>query len=57
MIRELENEIRNRIGKWIYGADQETLEDAAMQVLVNNHGNYPLLKLDYMVNWQVAFHK
>jgi hypothetical protein len=35
MIRELENEIRNRIGKWIYGADQETLEDAAMQVLVN----------------------
>lgn len=35
MIQGLETEIRNRVGKWIYGFDHETLEEVALQVLAN----------------------
>jgi competence/damage-inducible protein CinA-like protein len=32
-ILEIERELRHRLGDWIYGADQETLEEAALQAL------------------------
>jgi nicotinamide-nucleotide amidase len=34
MIRELEDTVRQRLGAWIYGADQETLEDVAIQAII-----------------------
>jgi len=37
MITKLEEQLRHRLGKWIYGADQETLEGSAMQSL-EKHG-------------------
>ncbi len=33
LIREVELEIRKRLGEWIYGADQETLEEVAFRAL------------------------
>jgi hypothetical protein len=33
MIQEIESQVRSRLGKWIYGIDQETLEQVAMQAL------------------------
>lgn len=33
MIQEVEKDIRNRLGKWIYGADQETLEEVALRAV------------------------
>ena len=33
LIAELESEVRNRLGSWIFGADGETLEEAAMRHL------------------------
>lgn len=37
MINKLEDELRHRLGKWIYGVDQETLEGSALQSL-EKHG-------------------
>jgi nicotinamide-nucleotide amidase len=33
MIAELEEVVRNRLGKWVYGVDGETLEEVALQAL------------------------
>ncbi|MBN1147897.1 MAG: CinA family nicotinamide mononucleotide deamidase-related protein [Anaerolineales bacterium] len=33
LIQELESEVRRRLGYWVYGADQETLEEIALQRL------------------------
>lgn len=33
MIHQIEIELRNRLGDWIYGVDQNTLEEAALQAL------------------------
>lgn len=33
MIAEVEEEVRKRLGDWIYGADEDTLEDAALRRL------------------------
>lgn len=33
LITHVETEIRQRLGNWIYGADQETLEDTAIRLL------------------------
>jgi nicotinamide-nucleotide amidase len=33
MIQGIESELRQRLGDWIYGADQETLEEAALRAL------------------------
>jgi nicotinamide-nucleotide amidase len=33
MIQEMEDQVRSRLGKWIYGVDQETLEQVAVQAL------------------------
>lgn len=33
MIATVETEVRQRLGNWIYGADQETLEDTAIDLL------------------------
>ena len=33
MIQTIEQELRNRLGDWIYGVDQETLEEAALRAL------------------------
>jgi nicotinamide-nucleotide amidase len=33
LIQEIEIQLRNRLGDWIYGADEETLEKAALQAL------------------------
>ncbi len=33
MIAEVEQKIRQRIGQWIYGADQETLEEVALRAV------------------------
>ena len=33
LIRGIEVDIRNRLGNWIYGVDQETLEEAALRAL------------------------
>jgi nicotinamide-nucleotide amidase len=33
LIRSMEHELRERLGEWIYGADQETLEQAALNNL------------------------
>jgi competence/damage-inducible protein CinA-like protein len=33
MIQVIELDLRNRLGDWIYGVDQETLEDAALRAL------------------------
>jgi len=37
MIAKVDDELRKRLGKWIYGVDQETLEGSAMQSL-ERHG-------------------
>lgn len=37
MIATVEAEIRQRLGNWIYGADRETLEDTAIDLLRQNH--------------------
>jgi nicotinamide-nucleotide amidase len=37
LIRPVEEQLRQRLGSWIYGADTETLENAALSVL-NNKG-------------------
>ena len=37
MITKVEDELRQRLGKWIYGVDQETLEGSALQSL-EKHG-------------------
>lgn len=37
LIEEVEHELRQRLGEWIYGVDQETLEQVALN-WVNNHG-------------------
>ena len=37
MIDKVDDELRKRLGKWIYGVDQETLEGSAMQSL-ERHG-------------------
>ncbi|MCX8061146.1 MAG: CinA family nicotinamide mononucleotide deamidase-related protein [Anaerolineales bacterium] len=34
-IKQMEQEIRNRLGNWIYGADDESIEKIALQPLVN----------------------
>jgi len=34
MIRPIELELRSRLGGWIYGTDQETLEEVALQALL-----------------------
>ena len=39
MIQELESQIRSRLGKWIYGVDQVTLEQVAIQALTNKGWN------------------
>ncbi|MCS6908413.1 MAG: CinA family nicotinamide mononucleotide deamidase-related protein [Anaerolineales bacterium] len=33
LIQQMEQEIRNRLGNWIYGADEETIETIALQPL------------------------
>jgi len=33
LILEVENTVRQRLGDWIYGADQDTLEEVALQVI------------------------
>ena len=33
MIQTIEQELRNRLGDWIYGVDQETLEEVALRAL------------------------
>ena len=33
MIQEMESQVRSRLGKWIYGVDQDTLEQMAVQAL------------------------
>ncbi len=33
LIRPIENEIRNRLGTWIYGADEDTLEQVALRAV------------------------
>jgi competence/damage-inducible protein CinA-like protein len=33
MIQDVERQVRERLGKWIYGADEETLEDAVLNAL------------------------
>jgi nicotinamide-nucleotide amidase len=33
LIRGIEMDVRNRLGNWIYGADQETLEEMALRAL------------------------
>ncbi len=33
LIRPVEEEVRQRLGNWVYGADEETLEGAALRVL------------------------
>lgn len=33
LIRPIETEIRNRLGNWIYGADEDTLEQIALQAV------------------------
>jgi len=33
LILEVENTVRQRLGDWIYGADQDTLEEVALQVV------------------------
>lgn len=35
MIHELETQVRTRLGKWIYGVDQDTLEQVAMQNILS----------------------
>jgi len=34
MIQELEAEVRRRLGTWVYGADQETLEEVAIKAIL-----------------------
>jgi nicotinamide-nucleotide amidase len=36
LIKPVEKTIRDRLGNWIYGADQETLEDIALQAVGRN---------------------
>jgi nicotinamide-nucleotide amidase len=33
LIQDVENTVRQRLGDWIYGADQDTLEEVALQVI------------------------
>jgi competence/damage-inducible protein CinA-like protein len=33
LIQDVENTVRHRLGDWIYGADQDTLEEVALQVI------------------------
>jgi nicotinamide-nucleotide amidase len=35
MILEIENQVRSRLGKWVYGVDHETLEHVATQNIIN----------------------
>ncbi len=44
LIQKLETEIRNRVGKWIYGVDRETLEDTAMQNLYKKSWNLAIIE-------------
>ncbi len=37
MIRQVEDDLRRRMGKWIYGVDEETLEGCALEAL-EQHG-------------------
>jgi hypothetical protein len=35
LITEIETEVRSRLGKWVYGADQDTLEGAALRAIAD----------------------
>ncbi len=35
LIAEIETEVRRRLGEWVYGADQETLEGAALRAIAD----------------------
>lgn len=39
MIEQVEKEVRRRLGNWIYGADEETLESIAMQQIKDRNWN------------------
>jgi nicotinamide-nucleotide amidase len=36
LMQPVENTLRERLGKWVYGADQETLEEVSMRSLTKN---------------------
>ena len=45
LIRGTEKDLRQRLGKWIFGADEETLEKIAMQILHNRDWNLVVIEV------------
>ncbi len=44
LIEPIEHLVRDRLGDWIYGTDQQTLEEIALQPLVENHWTLAILE-------------
>jgi|GEM_PF-85982 len=44
LINEIEVELRQRIGKWIYGVDQDTLELAVLRICKENHWSLAIIE-------------
>ena len=45
MIQQIEMELRNRLGDWIYGVDQDTLEDVALRALKTRGWSLAVIEL------------
>ncbi len=44
LIAEIEIEVRRRLGEWVYGADQETLEGAALRAIADRGWNLAVIE-------------
>jgi competence/damage-inducible protein CinA-like protein len=44
MIKEVEGQIRERLGKWVFGADEDTLEQVALRTAANRDWNLVIVE-------------
>lgn len=52
MISQVETEVRNRLGEWIYGADQDSLEEIALEALA--HRGWTLAIIEVGTNGELS---
>jgi hypothetical protein len=55
MIAEIEANLRQRLGDWVYGADQEALEQMALDHLGARAGGWRWWRPDWAENWFAAW--
>jgi competence/damage-inducible protein CinA-like protein len=44
LIAEIETEVRRRLGEWVYGADRESLEEAALRAIADRGWNLAVIE-------------